>query len=676
MKYCLYSASLWIYLLSCFPLLAAEPESLQVLLQGSSSEQISALVEEAGGTVTHDLHLINAVGAKLSRRQLEAVLQSPLVLRHIDDLSDTERPEDEPEEEEGCRVRGHIELDITPQGIRWPLYNKHATPASLEKLKLEWPDTLGPVTAIALGGKNIDPELFRNATPTTLTVDFPPASRPTVTDRVDLEISFQSMPPEGSEPPLRQRDFTLEAAFTDDCSTDLVPGYENNHGDFYYNTVAGVEALHLQGVTGKGVTIAVVDSGLWEHESLMKDTAGKNRVLARYDALKDVVDEEAVDESGHGTHMTSIMANSEETIREGIPTGTFKGVAPDASLVAVKVLDREGFAHVLEIVRAIQWVVDNREKYNIRVLNLSFSQTPRWPYWEDPVAQATLRAWAEGIAVVAAAGNDGPGVETIGSPGNLPYVITVGAVTDSWTPLTRDDDYIPDFSSRGPTPSGYVKPDVVAVGGHMTGLIHPESAIATEQPEDILRTGEFVSTGTSQATALVSGILALLIQLEPDLTPEDLKCKLTSSAEPAINRNGKLAYSPFQQGYGYVTATRAVTLGERGCGNVDFDLQADLQADLQHERESYGPVMIDDDGSPTLPGLGAMVSSTPSKKGMSKTRKWGVKDHIERLELELSAGDPSNKLQAEWIALYLQEREAIERLSRPRPPKASALLTE
>jgi serine protease AprX len=663
MKYCLNTASLWICLSFCLPLLAAEPDSFQVLLQGTSSAEISVLVGQAGGTVTHDLHLINAVGAKLTRVQLDEVLKSPLILRHIDDLADTERPADQPEEEEGCRVRGHIELEMTPQGILWPLYNKYPTPAVMEKLELEWPVALGSVTAIAVGDTIVAPALYRDARTSSLTIDFPPESRPVVTDRADLKVTFQVPPSDSVAPRLRQRDFTLKADFTGNCSTDLVPGYENNHGDFYYNTVAGIDALHREGITGKGVTIAVVDSGLWEHESLMKDTAGKNRVVARYDALTDVVDSEVVDESGHGTHITSIIANSGETTKAGLPTGTYKGVAPDARLVAVKVLDREGFAHVLEIVRAIQWVVDNREKYGIRVLNLSFAQKPRWPYWEDPVDQAAMMAWAGGIAVVAAAGNDGPGLETIGSPGNLPYLITVGAVTDSWTPQTRDDDYIPDFSSRGPTPSGHVKPDVVALGGHMTGLIHPESAIAMEQPEDILLTGEFVSTGSSQASALISGILALLIQLEPDLTPDDLKCKLITSAEPAINRDGKLAYSPFQQGFGYVTATRAVTLGETGCGNLDFD----LQADLANERHFYGPAIVGDDGSASLPGLDATLSSKPSEAGMSKTRKWGVKDHIERLDLARPSGVQTEKTDIDWLTLYLEERAIIENLSRQIP---------
>jgi len=675
MKTCVQAICFGLCFFSGLPLLADEAEVLQVFLQGPSSGQMSDLVEQAGGAVTHDLHIINAVGAKLTREQLDAVLTSPLVARHIDDLSPVERPEDNPDEEGNCRVRGHIELDMTAQGILWPLYNKKPKPAFLQRLELEWPVTRGPIAAMAVGDTVVDPALYSHATAGSLTLEFPASGRPVITDRADLKVSFQTPVSLRSVAAPRQRDFTINAEFTDDCKTDLVPGYDNNHGDFYYNTVAGIDALQLQGVTGKGVTVAVIDSGLWEHEALVKDTSGAKRLVARYDALTDTAGREVVDESGHGTHMTSIIANSDRTIRNGIPTGTYKGAAPDVALVAVKVLDEQGLAHVLEIVRAVQWVVDNREKYDIRVLNLSFSQRPRWPYWEDPVNQAVMRAWVEGIAVVAAAGNDGPAAETIGSPGNLPYVITVGAVTDSWTPDTRDDDYIPDFSARGPTPTGHIKPDVVALGGHMTGLIHPDSAIAREQPEDMLKTGEFVSTGSSQASALVSGMLALLIQLEPDLTPDDLKCKLITSAEPAINRDGRLAYSPFEQGYGYVTASRAVTLGERGCGNIDFVelrslLESDLKSDLKSTEYLHGPAIIDDDGGPSLPGLSVLVSSKSSDKGMSRTRKWGVKDHIERLDANEADDELVDRAPVNWLNVYLKEKTVIESLSRnpPRPP--------
>ena len=646
-----------ICLISSLRVVAAEQEPLQVLLQGASSSQIAKLVIAAGGNVTHDLHIIDAVGARLSPDQLRTVVESPLVTRYIDDLAITDEPGQEPHEED-CKVRGHIELDITPSGFRWPLYNKREAPVELETLNMAWPERLGVVTAMSLGGEKLPAELYRDSISGALQIEFPEARRPRVETIADLDVSFSAAGPAVSAPP-RQRDFSIKAGFGE-CFTDLVPGYERNHEDFYYNRVAGIEALHRQGITGKGITVAVVDSGLWEHEALRTDTRGENRLVARYDAILDRSDVAVLDESGHGTHMSSIIFNSAPTTQNGLPTGTYKGVAPDANLVAVKVLDREGLAHVLEIVRAIQWVVDNRDRYSIRVLNLSFAQTPRWPFWEDPVNQAVTVAWSRGIAVVAAAGNEGPDADTVGSPGNLPYIITVGAVTDSWTPGTRDDDYIPDFSSRGPTPTGHVKPDIVALGGHMTGLIYPDSAIALQQPEDMLRTGEFVSTGSSQASALVSGILALLLQLHPEATPEELKCRLITSAEPAINRDGQLAYSPFQQGYGYVTATRAVTLGQPAC-DLPFPLS---RVNPQDESSYLGPALVGDNGEALLPGYETLISATVSEKGLSDTRRWGVKEHIERLQTEnLEQASPAADA-LEWEALYTEEKAAINRLAR------------
>lgn len=638
---------------------AIEGQTLHVLLQGSASAALAGVVEKYGGTVTHDLHLIDAVGARVSRQQLDDILESGLVEHYLDDLGDViPREEDEPP----CRVRGHIELQIAPDRIIWPLYNKMDAPATFKSLSLSWPARLGQIERMELSGRTLDPKRYSGQGPGKLSIDFSQDDL-SIETRADLSVRFSgaSVPP---QTPLRQRDFKIDASFAEGCSTDLVPGYTHNHEDYYYNTVAGIDPLHLQGVTGRGVTVAVVDSGLWEHPALMKDTRGENRVLARYDAITDTLDTELVDESGHGTHMSSITANSGLTLRHGHPTGTWRGVAPDARLVAVKILDREGQAHLLDIVRAIQWVVDHRDRYGVRVLNLSFAQRPRWHYWEDPVNQAVMRAWAAGIVVVAAAGNEGPDHMTVGSPANQPYVISVGAVTDSWTPDTRDDDYIPDFSSRGPTPAGHVKPDIVALGGHMTGLIHPASDLATTQPEDILASGEFVSTGSSQAAALVSGIAALLLQLEPELSPDDVKCKLISSAEPAINADGKLAYSPFQQGYGYVTASRAVTLGKTGCGNTGLDIQADIAG----ERHFFGPAEVDEDGSPRLPLVQSMIAVEPSAEGMSESRRWGVKDHIERLDNSRAGALGAPGTPFDWQALYAAERERIERLASQPPP--------
>ncbi|MFT4520505.1 MAG: serine protease AprX [Halioglobus sp.] len=657
MKFRLLTAALLAQFFLCGPSLSAESRKLLVMLQGSSADEITELVERAGGSVTHDLHIINAVGARMTSTQLDEVMQSPLITRVIDDLED-DTPQKSEDEDVNCRVRGHIELDFTADGISWPLYNKLEAPAFLETLELSWPARLGPVKNLTVAGINIEPTA-NAAQKHSVKIDFPKARRPEIKDKVFLTANFETFKKGATAETPLQSEFTIKANFTGDCPTKLVPGYANNHEDFYYNTVGGVDALHRQGITGKGVTIAVIDSGLWEHEALTNDTSGKNRLIGRYDALTDTADAVALDESGHGTHMTSIIAHSGPTLRDGKPTGTYKGVAPDANIVAVKVLDREGFAHLLDIVRAVQWVVDNRERLNIKVLNLSFSQVPRWIYWEDPVDQAVMQAWRSGIAVVAAAGNEGPKPETIGSPGNLPNIITVGALTDSWTPNNRDDDYIPDFSSQGPTPAGHVKPDVVSLGGHMTGLIRPSSALATNQPEDILRTGEFVSTGSSQATAFVSGILALLLQLEPELSPNNLKCKLITSAEPAINQDGLLSYSPFQQGYGFVGATRAVTLGESQCASQKLETAGEPST----LRKELGPTTVGINGEPLLDGLGSKVSQTPSAKGLSKTRSWGVKSHIEKkYPIRHEEIDPDG-IDAYWMELYLLEKAAIKILS-------------
>jgi len=636
----------------------------RVLLQGSSTPELAQLVRSSGGKLTHELHIIDAVGAELTDPQLEQVTESPLVTRHIDDLALSTPPVAEGDNEApSCRVGGNLELAFTGRGISWTLHNLLEDPARLASLKLTWPQSLGQVRKVVLAGREIDPASDRDAAPYALELNLEPGTGPLLKEEGILLVEFASLPEETAAGiKLLQSDFTATAAFEGGCSTSLVPGYPDNHENYHYAEVVGAAELHRNGITGRGVTVAVLDSGLWEAPPLARDTRGKPRVVARYNAITNREEREVVDESGHGTHLSSVIAHSGKVTREGADTGSFQGIAPDANLVVVKAFDINGHGDFLDITRGVQWVVDNREKYGIRILNLSFAAFPRWPYWLDPINQAVMRAWASGITVVAAAGNEGPDPMTVGSPGNLPYVITVGAVTDSWTPDDRDDDYIPDFSSRGPTPSAHLKPDLVAPGGHITGITRPGSTLEKEHPNFLLNTGEFVMTGSSQASAIVSGITALLLQLEPDLTPDDVKCKLISSAEPAINADGLLAYSPLQQGYGYASASRAVTLGNRGCGNTGLNIGADIAGKEHFE----GPAVLGENGEPDLPGLSRMLSAQPPAEGMSHTRKWGVKDHIERLPTHASqtADTPPS---FDWLQLYLDEKAAIERLQSEPP---------
>jgi serine protease AprX len=630
----------------------AEPTAakLHVMLQGPSADAMRQLVREHRGSLTHYLPVINAVGAELDRSQLDAILATGQVTRHIDDLSVRPLEPDAPGTPD-CDVGGALQFDFHPGGFSWRLYNKTTRPARLKHLALNWPPELGNLKALSIGKARL--ELKAADKPGKLEHQFTDEQAPAITGTQAIRADFERDTPVLG--PAGQAQFELQASFADNCSASSVAAYANNHDDFYYSSVAEADRLHLHGIRGQGVTVAVLDSGLWEHPALVNNTEGKNRVLARYDAIADARVDVAFDESGHGTHLTSVLAHSGPTLVAGKPTGSYKGIAPDVSLVTVKAFNIEGQGDMLDIVRGVQWVIDNREKYGIGILNLSFASRPRWPYFLDPVNQAVMQAWNAGIVVVAAAGNEGPEPMTVGSPGNLPYIITVGAVTDSWTPIDRSDDYIPDFSSRGPTPEGHIKPDLVAPGGHITGITRPGSSLTTEHPEYELSSGEFVMTGSSQAAALVSGLAALLLQLEPGLQPDNVKCMLTSSAELAINRDGLLAYSPFQQGHGLVSLTRAITLGDRDCGNSGLDLKRDIAGEEHYE----GPAIVNEAGDVSLPGLESMLSPSSPAKGLSDTRVWGVKAHIERLppDTHPKTGGPFD-----WLKVYENEKARIEAL--------------
>ena len=650
------AALLWLAL----PAHAENPDdaSLMIMLQGTDVTELRQLVEGVGGTVTHDLPIIQALGAAVTAAQLDQIRSSPLILRLIDDLSmDMSEPLPPPDTGQ-CHLGGALEARVSDNRLEWDIHNLGAAAEQLTQVQLSWPGALGPDAQIQLG-----------AAPLKLP---PPAQKgdgawhtqgeingrvpaPLPGDIATLAVAFPQQADAGSAG-WQQHHFGVALQFGEECKLKMIPGYTDYFSDTYFPSVSGAAELHRHGITGRGVTVAVLASGLWEHPALAKDTRGENRIAGRYDAIRDVADHPVPDASGHGTHMSSVIAHSEQVLTNGKPDGSYKGIAPDARLVAIKAFDEEGQGDFLDIVRGIQWDVDNRERLDIKVLNLSFAARPRWPYFLDPINQALMRAWAAGITIVAAAGNEGPAPMTIGSPGNLPYIITVGAYTDSWTVDDRNDDYIPGFSSRGPTPSGHIKPDVVAPGGHIAGLAEPGSALTQKHPNYMISTGELVMTGTSQASALVSGIAALLLQLEPDLSPDDIKCKLMSSAEPAIHRNGRLYYSPFQQGSGAVSATRAVTLGISGCGNAGLDLAREISGEMHFE----GPAVVDDAGQPTLPGIEHMLAPDATEDAPSSALRWGVKAHIERKD----GLPPEENLPINWLEIYFSEKAKIEELSR------------
>jgi serine protease AprX len=294
-----------------------------------------------------------------------------------------------------------------------------------------------------------------------------------------------------------------------------------------YPKVLRATKMWQQGYTGAGVTVALIDTGVTNVPDL------NGRVRPIYDHMTgewspcvNLTNEDHCDDSyGHGTFMAGIIAGN-----GAASGGKWKGTAPDADLVSIKIAGRNGAADVSTLLAAIQWTVSFKDAYGIRVLNLSLGTNGTGSYKSDPLNYAVQRAWDAGIVVVVSASNRGPDSQSISKPGDDPWVITVGAIDDQDS-VGYGDDTLPDFSSRGPTAAdGVAKPDLVAPGGHIVSLRAPGSAIDTEFPnyiDDHYRKG----SGTSMSAASVSGAVATILEAHPNMTPNRVKFALKATAK-------------------------------------------------------------------------------------------------------------------------------------------------
>ncbi len=295
-----------------------------------------------------------------------------------------------------------------------------------------------------------------------------------------------------------------------------------------YDKVMRADDTWAAGATGAGVTVALIDTGI----ANVADLAGRvlpvtDDITGAVTACENLSGEAGCGDSyGHGTFVAGIIAGDGTA-----SNGKYTGVAPGANLVSVKVAGRDGSADVSTVIAAIQWTVSFKDRYGIKVLNLSLGTDSTQTYRTDPLNFAVEKAWASGIAVVVAASNRGPAAGTISKPGDDPWVITVGAIDDQGTP-GLGDDAVPSFSSHGPTAAdGLAKPDVVAPGAHMISLRAPGSAIDTEFP-NYIGTAYRRGSGTSMATGAVSGAVALMLQANPAMAPDRVKYALMSTARP------------------------------------------------------------------------------------------------------------------------------------------------
>ena len=293
---------------------------------------------------------------------------------------------------------------------------------------------------------------------------------------------------------------------------------------------------------GTGVGVAVIDSGL----APVADLTSTNIVYSQDFTGSG----SAVDKYGHGTHVSGIIAGNGVSSTGSQYSYTFKGLAPKVNLINLRVLDANGVGTDSEMIAAIDQAISLKSTYNIRVINLSLGRGVFESYTQDPLCQAAEQAWKAGIVVVAAAGNYGRvnaagtnGYQTVIAPGNDPYVITVGAM-NTQNNAARSQVVPASYSSKGPSlGDSVVKPDLVAPGNMIVSLYQSGQTLAAEFPGNIVQNSLYQTggsatpsanyialCGTSMATPMVSGAVALMIQANPSLTPDQVKLRLMSSS--------------------------------------------------------------------------------------------------------------------------------------------------
>ncbi len=308
-----------------------------------------------------------------------------------------------------------------------------------------------------------------------------------------------------------------------------------------FNQVIGSSKLWNMAarLRGKNITEAVVDSGFYSTSDL------KGRILTNVNFNRSY--HSAADLYGHGTFVAGIIAGNGAASK-----GKYIGVAPQLNLVNVRVSDDQGMTLESDVINGLQWVLNNKAQYNIRVVNLSLNSSVAEFYNTSPMDAAAEILWFNGIVIVVSAGNNG--TATLYPPANDPFVITVGATNDEGT-LSLSDDVIAPFSAYGVTESGFTKPDLVAPGTNIIGLL-PDNAgltIAKQHPQNQVDSTYFRMSGTSVSAPMVSGAVALLLQSNPYLTPDQVKYRLIATA----NKNWP-GYNPATAGAGYLDVYAAV----------------------------------------------------------------------------------------------------------------------
>ena len=417
----------------------------------------------------------------------------------------------------------------------------------------------------------------------------------------------------------------------------------NNPGatlDYHTDTVNAPYAWGL-GLNGAGIGVAVLDSGIidipdLEGAGLLGTTLTSGyRVIYSQNFVGNGTGS-ANDQYGHGSHVAGIIGGNGSKSTGPQYFYTFNGIAPEVNLINLRALDQNGQGTDSSVIAALQTAIQLKNAYNIRVINLSLGRPVYESYTLDPLCQAVEAAYQAGIVVVVAAGNDGRdnsvgtnGYGTITVPGNDPYVITVGAMKTMGTP-SRADDLIATYSSKGPTAIDYfVKPDLVAPGNRVISLYAPALGLnqlypGNEIPYLLYKNGNnsnashtyYMLSGTSMAAPVVSGAVALMLQQDPSLTPDQVKARLM-----------KTAYKAFPQYSSYTDPTTGITYNDQydvftvGAGYLD--IQAALSDTETFTGAATSPTVAYDPTSQSVYFVNNSFAVWGSSSNWSSFAVWG-----------------------------------------------------
>ena len=287
--------------------------------------------------------------------------------------------------------------------------------------------------------------------------------------------------------------------------------------------IIGYQAALMQGLTGNGIGVAVMDTGAFLHPDYGRRIVGfADMVNHRRDPY---------DDCGHGSHVCGIIGGD-----GALSEGKYSGMAPRCSLIVVKVLDQKGNGYSIDVLSGIDWILNRKDALGIRILNISVGSGGKRSLHEDSaLVQGVNRAWDSGLVVVVAAGNNGPNRMSVTTPGISRKVITVGCSDDDQEILVGGKRMV-DYSGRGPTAEHICKPDVIAPGKTIVSCAG--------------RNGKYaMKSGTSMSTPIVSGAIALLLEKYPDMTNRDVKLRLMESSKD-------LGLPKNQQGWGLLDMER------------------------------------------------------------------------------------------------------------------------